>query len=64
MRKVLFVVAVGSLALLSSCKKCATCTFDDPIKGELVSEDVCQKGKQFKHVMDVYERNEWVCTEK
>ncbi|MCH9823372.1 hypothetical protein N8085_02730 [Salibacteraceae bacterium] len=64
MKKLLFLFAVGSLVSLSSCEKCSTCTFNDPEQGELVSDDVCQKGKQYDHVLEMYDRNGWTCTEK
>lgn len=64
MKKVLFLLAIGSLTSLASCKKCSECTFNDPIQGELKNEEVCQRGKQYKHVMEMYERNNWTCTEK
>lgn len=47
----------------TSCKKCSTCTFDDPVQGQLVSEDVCQKGRQYQDVLEMYDRNGWECTE-
>ncbi|MBD79411.1 MAG: hypothetical protein CL840_10850 [Crocinitomicaceae bacterium] len=53
-----------SLIGMNSCKKCSTCTFQDPVQGTLKSEDVCQKGNAYKHSMDLYKENGWVCTEK
>tara|TARA_B110000879_G_scaffold36803_1_gene51171 strand:+ start:12861 stop:13061 length:201 start_codon:yes stop_codon:yes gene_type:complete len=62
MKKLLFLFAMGSIISFSSCKKCSTCTFNDPEKGELESKDVCQKGKQYNHVLDMYDRSGWTCT--
>ncbi len=64
MKKILFLVAISTITLLSSCEKCSTCTFDDPERGELVSEDVCQKGRQYDDVLEMYDRNGWTCTEQ
>lgn len=64
MKKALLILAVGALTSLSSCKKCAVCTFNDSTRGELKNEEVCQKGKQYKHVIDTYELNGWTCTKK
>jgi inosine/xanthosine triphosphate pyrophosphatase family protein len=55
-----FVVALG----FSSCKKCSTCTFKDPVRGTLTSEDVCQKGKAYDHVLEQYDNNGWSCSKK
>jgi len=64
MKKVLFLFAIGSLISLSSCEKCSECTFNDSERGELKNEEVCQKGKQYDHVLEMYDRNGWTCTKK
>ncbi len=64
MKKLLLVLAIGMVSTaFTSCNKCSTCTFDDPVQGQLVSEDVCQKGRQYQDVLEMYDRNGWECTE-
>lgn len=53
-----------SLFSFSSCEKCSTCTFQDPSRGELVSEDVCQKGKAYDQAMKQYDERGWTCVKK
>ena len=53
-----------SLASLNSCKKCSTCTFEDPTRGTLTSEDVCQKGKAYDQAMKQYDQRGWTCVKK
>jgi hypothetical protein len=65
MKKVLIFGALLYLGVsVSSCKKCSTCTFNDPEKGTITSEDVCQKGKQYRRTLDIYEKNGWACESK
>lgn len=65
MKKVILsLVVVGAALAFSSCKKCSTCTYKDPQRGTLTSEDVCQKGKAYKHSIDYYKERGWSCTEK
>ena len=65
MKKVVVsLVLATALFGLNSCKKCSTCTYEDPERGTLTSEDVCQKGKAYKHTIEQYENNGWSCKSK
>ncbi|MCB0482338.1 MAG: hypothetical protein KDC83_12985 [Flavobacteriales bacterium] len=61
MKKIALVLCCLMMTGLYSCKKCSTCTYADPARGTLTSEDVCGKGKQYKHVKDIYKKNGWSC---
>ncbi|HBH05897.1 MAG TPA: hypothetical protein DDX92_04765 [Flavobacteriales bacterium] len=58
------ITIAGIMAILSStsCKKCTTCTFDDPERGKLSSE-VCGKGNIYQSGIDTHEDNGWTCNE-
>ena len=63
MKKSLFVLfALGAGLALSSCEKCATCTFDDPVDGELTSE-FCNKSHAFTNNWDNHVESGWECVE-
>ena len=57
---ILFFGTVSIIALSTSCKKCATCTFNDPIQGKL-STEVCSSGHSYDSAIKVYEDNGWTC---
>ena len=62
MKKIFTILAaVAVVASLSSCKKCATCTFNDEEQGTL-TEEFCNKGHQFDSALDAYEDNGWNCS--
>ena len=60
------ILVAGSVILLSiigtSCKKCATCTYNDPVKGQLETE-VCSSGNAYQSAIDLYEEQNWTCAE-
>ncbi|MGY8952730.1 MAG: hypothetical protein ACKVJP_05125, partial [Flavobacteriales bacterium] len=51
------------LFILNSCKKCSICTFEDPQKGTITSDDVCQKGNAYDQTMKQY-KDGWSCQKK
>ena len=59
---ILFFGTITVLALSTSCKKCATCTYNDPELGKL-SAEVCSSGQPYKSAIKVYEDNGWSCSE-
>lgn len=58
--KILFIGTIAILAITTGCKKCATCTYNDPDKGEL-STEVCSSGHAYDSAIEVYENNGWSC---
>lgn len=63
-RIVVLALVVSGMVGFSSCEKCSTCTFEDPVQGTLKSEDVCQKGQAYDHMLEQYKQNGWSCTQK
>jgi hypothetical protein len=65
MSKMKNIVVAGFVLTVSwglvSCKKCATCTYQDSDRGVLKSEEVCQKGKQYRRTLEMYDKNGWSC---
>ena len=67
MKKILFPVflfafILSGIIFFSSCEKCATCTYDDPINGKDTS-DCCGKGNTYKSCRSAHEKNGWKCVE-
>lgn len=67
MKKIISFIFVFSLffAVVSmsfSCKRCASCTFDDPAFGQDTS-DFCGKGNSYKDQLDRHEKSGWKCIE-
>ena len=61
MKKAIILSSVIALmGITSSCKKCATCTFNDPEKGKISSE-VCSSGNAYESAIKVHEDNGWSC---
>lgn len=58
----LFAAITASVVFAASCKRCATCTFDDPVYGTDTS-DFCGKGNSYKDQMEQHEKNGWICVE-
>ena len=54
------------LIALTGCEQCATCTTvsDDPqTVGQTLSTEVCGTGKEYTDQVEIYERNNWTCSE-
>jgi hypothetical protein len=63
MKKILLAGSIVMLSLLgTSCKKCATCTYNDPEEGKLETE-VCSSGHAYESAIQFYEDQNWVCAE-
>ncbi|UTW64492.1 hypothetical protein KFE98_10230 [bacterium SCSIO 12741] len=61
--KKLMLLAVMAMSLgMISCEKCSTCTYQDPNRGTLTSEEVCGKSRQYDQIMEQYDENGWSCT--
>jgi len=60
-KSLLFLGVIAFFSLVTSCQKCATCTFDDAEKGKLTSE-VCSKGAAYDSAIKVHEDNGWNCS--
>ena len=58
--KILLFGAFAVIVLSSSCKKCATCTYNDPTQGKL-STEVCSSSNSYETAIKVYEDNGWTC---
>ncbi|MFT4752585.1 MAG: hypothetical protein ACI85Q_000117 [Salibacteraceae bacterium] len=59
-KTILLSAVVAFLGLTTSCEKCATCTFNDPVKGTLTNE-VCTNGHAYDNAIEVHEDNGWSC---
>ena len=62
----ILICATGLAALSTSCQKCATCTTtsDDPATfGEPITQEVCERGRNYDDMIIIYERGAWTCTE-
>lgn len=60
MKKTLLLIGVVVSIGLTSCEKCAKCTFVDPEKGKLENE-VCDTSHGYEAAVKVYEDNGWEC---
>lgn len=59
----IFVLAIVSVVLfLASCKRCATCAYDDPVFGQ-DSSDFCGSGNTYKDQLEQHEKSGWICVE-
>ena len=64
MKKLFFLfLAVAFTFSLSSCERCATCTYNDPADGQIVS-DFCSKGRAFEDQKQIHEEQGWSCSEE
>ncbi|MAX78974.1 MAG: hypothetical protein CL843_02215 [Crocinitomicaceae bacterium] len=56
---------LGIAAILSStfisCEKCATCTINQD--GQMLTDDVCNKGRTYDNHIDHMEDSGWSCSE-
>ncbi|MGB0391110.1 MAG: hypothetical protein ACPGRC_07100 [Salibacteraceae bacterium] len=59
-RSLLFAAGIALLSITTSCDKCATCTYNDPEKGQLTNE-VCSNGHSYTTAIEVHEDNGWSC---
>ena len=50
------------VSLNYSCKRCATCTYDDAVFGQDTS-DFCGSGNTYKDRLAQHEKNGWKCVE-
>jgi hypothetical protein len=63
MKKIIGIAAVFVAVLgFTSCEQCATCTFNDPDRGQL-TEDFCDRGKVYDDTMETYDDAGWDCVE-
>ena len=61
MKKTIVLSAVVAiLGITTSCEKCATCTFNDPVKGQLTNE-VCSSEHAYETAIATHEDNGWNC---
>ncbi len=58
-----FTCISGGIIFISSCKKCATCTYEDKA-GVQDTSDYCGKGNPYKDWLDRHEKSGWKCTEE
>lgn len=58
---IIVIVFIG-IFLTFSCKRCATCTFDDAVFGQDTS-DFCGSGNSYKDQLEQHEKNKWKCVE-
>lgn len=66
MKKLTNILVLIILALVMlpafSCKRCATCTYDDPVFGQDTS-DFCGSGNTYKDQLEQHEKSGWICVE-
>lgn len=55
------ILAIG-IFMTFSCKRCATCTFDDQVFGQDTS-DFCGSGNSYSDQLKQHENNGWKCVE-
>ena len=64
MKKFFFLLIAAAFTVsISSCEKCATCTYNDPEDG-LITSDFCSKGRAYEDQKAIHEDQGWSCTEE
>jgi hypothetical protein len=67
MKKVLTIGLVAFFGVtFTSCEKCSTCTTisEDPNTfGQEISTELCDNGRDYDDLIEIYTRSGWECTE-
>lgn len=58
-----FVILCSGTFAVSSCKKCANCTYSDAVNGKDTS-DFCGRGNSYTDQLHQHEKNGWKCVEE